>query len=138
MYITFRCTGKPKNLYNSCNIHLLCWSRAESVISLRFVCTKKVQRVLYGLPRWLSGKESLPSSAGDARDEGSIPGSGRSPGKGNGNPLQYHCLENPMDRRIWWAPVCRVTKTRTGLRNSAQSLFYTRAHLSLHSHIANV
>ena len=47
-----------------------------------------------GLPWWLSGKESA-CQAGDA---GSIPGSGRSPGDGNGNPLQYSCLENPMDR----------------------------------------
>ena len=42
--------------------------------------------------------ENLPVNAGDARDSGSIPGSGRSPGGGNGNPLQYSCLENPMDR----------------------------------------
>ena len=48
---------------------------------------------LVGLPRWLSG--NLPANAGDA---GSIPGLGRSPGEGNGNPLQYSCLENPMDR----------------------------------------
>ena len=46
------------------------------------------------LHRWLSGKES----ACNAADMGSIPGSGRSPGVGNGNPLQYSCLENPMDR----------------------------------------
>ena len=52
-----------------------------------------------GLPRWLSGKKkNPPASAGDARDGGSIPGSGRSPGEGNGNPLQYSCLGNPMDR----------------------------------------
>ena len=49
------------------------------------------------LPRWLSGKE-LPASAGDSRDVGSIPGSGRSLGVGNGNPPQYPCLGNPMDR----------------------------------------
>ena len=47
-----------------------------------------------GLPRWLSGKEPL----WKAGDMGSIPGSGRSPGEGNGNPLQYSCLGNPMDR----------------------------------------
>ena len=40
-----------------------------------------------------------------------IPGSGRSSGEGNGNPLQYYCLENPMDRGGWWAMVCRVTKS---------------------------
>ena len=42
-----------------------------------------------------------------------IPGSGRSPGKGNGNPLQYSCLENPMDRRVWWATIHGVAKSRT-------------------------
>ena len=52
-----------------------------------------------GLPRWLSDKEP-PANAGDA---GSIPGSGRSPGGGHGNLLQYSCLENPMDRAAWWA-----------------------------------
>ena len=50
-----------------------------------------------------------PARAGDARDAGLIPGSGRSPGEGNGNPLQYSCLENPMDRGAWWARVDGVT-----------------------------
>ena len=49
--------------------------------------------------------KNLPANAGDIRDEGSIPGLGRSPGGGNGNLLQYSCLENPMDRRTWWARV---------------------------------
>ena len=48
-------------------------------------------------------------------DQGSIPGSGRSPGGGNGNPLQYSCLENPMDRGAWWATVHGVTKSQTRL-----------------------
>ena len=55
-----------------------------------------------GLPRWLSGKESV-CSEGDTGDTGSIPGSRRSPGGGNGNLLQYSCLENPMDRGAWQA-----------------------------------
>jgi len=46
----------------------------------------------------------------------SIPGSGRSPGGGHGNPLQYFCLENSMDRGAWWATVHRVTKSRTQLK----------------------
>ena len=50
-----------------------------------------------GLPRWLSGKE-FAWNAADSGDMGLIPGSGRSLGGGNGNPLQYACLENPMDR----------------------------------------
>ena len=56
------------------------------------------------------------SNAGDARDTGSILGSGRSPEVGNGNPLQYSCLENSMDRAAWWVIVHRVIKSRTRLR----------------------
>ena len=57
--------------------------------------------------------KNLPDSAGDVRDTGSIPGSGRSPGRGHGHPLQYSCLENPMDRGAWWATVYRVAKSQT-------------------------
>ena len=49
----------------------------------------------------------------NAEDPGSIPGLGRSPGEGNGNPLQYYCLENPMDRGAWWATVHGVTELDT-------------------------
>ena len=48
--------------------------------------------------------KNSPANAGDLRNTGSIPGLGRSPGGGNGNPLQYSCLENPMDRGAWKAP----------------------------------
>ena len=47
--------------------------------------------------------KNLPANAGDVRDEGSIPGLGRSPGEGNDNPVQHSCLENPMDRGAWQA-----------------------------------
>ena len=57
-----------------------------------------------GLPRWLSSIGSA-CSAGDAGDLGSIPGSRRSPGGGHGNPVQYFCLEKPMDRGAWRAIV---------------------------------
>ena len=55
------------------------------------------------------------ASACNAGDPGSIPGLGRSPGEGNGNPLQYSCLENPMDRGAWWATVHGVAKSWTRL-----------------------
>ena len=55
------------------------------------------------------------ASACNAGDLGSIPGLGRSPGEGNSNPLQYSCLENPMDRGAWWATVHGVAKSRTRL-----------------------
>ena len=54
--------------------------------------------------------KNLLANAGDARDSGLIPGSGRSPGVGNGNPLQYSCLENPMDRAAWRATVHGVAR----------------------------
>ena len=54
-----------------------------------------------------------PSSAGDVRDVGLIPGLGSSPGEGHSNPLQYSCLENPMDKGAWWATVHRITESDT-------------------------
>ena len=57
--------------------------------------------------------ENTPANAGDVRDAGSIPGSGRSPGGGPGNPLQCYCLENSMDREAWQARVHDVPKSQT-------------------------
>ena len=62
------------------------------------------------------GKESI-CNAGDTAEVGLIRGSGRSPGEGNGNPLQYSCLENPMDRGVWRATVHRVAESRKRLSN---------------------
>ena len=62
-----------------------------------------------GFPGGLDGNES----ASNAGDPGSIPGWGRSPGGGNGNPCQYSCLENPMDREAWRATVHGVAKSQT-------------------------
>jgi len=67
-----------------------------------------------GVSWWLSGKEH----ACNAGDMGLIPGLQRSPGGGNGNPLQYSCLENPTDRGAWRAAVQGVTESRTGLSMS--------------------
>jgi len=68
-------------------------------------------------PKWLSGlkkkKKNLSANAGDARDGCWIPMLGRSPGEGNGNPLQYSCLENLKDRRAWQGTVNGVTKSQT-------------------------
>ena len=76
--------------------------------------------VLYAEPRWLSGKEST-CQAGDM---GSIPGSGRSPEEGNGNPLQYSCLGNPTDRGAWRATVHRGRKEL----DTTEQLNWTVAH----------
>ena len=75
---------------------------------------------------WLSGKES----ACDAGDVGSIPGPGRSPGGGHRNPLQYSCLENPIDRGAWQATAHRVAKSWTQLKRLS-----THTGLSLKSYI---
>ena len=69
--------------------------------------------------------KNSPANAGHIKDTGLIPGSGRSPGEGHGNPLQYSCLENPMVRGAWWATVHGVAKSQTQLKQ-----------LSMHTHIA--
>ena len=68
--------------------------------------------------------KNLVANAGDAKHVGLIPGSGRSPGVGNDNPLQYSCLENPMGRRVQWATVHGDTKSQTQLEQ----------HFTLHYH----
>ena len=62
-------------------------------------------------------------NAEDLRDMGSIPRSGRFPGARHGNPLQYSCLENPMDRGGWWATVHRVAKSQTRLKRFSGRLY---------------
>ena len=64
-----------------------------------------------------SGGSDGKASAYNAGDPGSIPGLGRSPGEGNGNPFQYSCLENPMDGGAWWATVHGIAKSRTQLND---------------------
>ena len=60
--------------------------------------------------------KNLSANAGDVRDKSSVPGLGRSPGEGNGNPLQYSCVENPMDRGAWRATVHRVRQSWARLK----------------------
>ena len=75
-----------------------------------------------GRPRM---RKRLSSSSSNARDLGSIPGLGRSPGEGNSNPLQYSCLENSMDGGAWWAKVHGVTKSQTRLSDSHFHSFHS-------------
>ena len=70
--------------------------------------------------------KNLPAKAGDW---GSIPGSGRSPEEGNGNPLQYSCLENPMDRGAWWTLVHGLARVRQDLATKKQEQFSSVAQL---------
>ena len=67
--------------------------------------------------------KNTPASAGDTSDVESIPGSGRYPGGGNGNPFQYSWLENPMDRGAWWATVHGVAKSQTQQQFSMHARF---------------
>ena len=118
--------GKEQNLYDLIYI--------KDIIFIRFYhqwgtsCTEKLYHSLkviqaVGLRSELQIWEiqipvalmvkNLPANAGDIRDAGSVPRSGRSPGEGNGTPLQYSCLENPTDRGAWWATVHRVAKSQT-------------------------
>ena len=86
-----------------------------SLISLPSVFSENLLRTIKDYIFWLGfpGGSECKASACNARDLGLIPGWGRSPGEGNGNPLQYSCLENPMDGEAWWATVHGVTKSRT-------------------------
>ena len=67
------------------------------------------------------GSSDVKASACNAGELGLIPGLGRSPGEGNGNPLQYFCLENPMDRGTWWAILHGVAKSQTQLSDFTSS-----------------
>ena len=97
--------------YTQFMAEILDWDYEVSVSVCLFVY------VYMGLPQWLSGKEST-CHAGDG---GSIPGSGRSPGGGYGNPLQYSCLGNPMDREAWWATVHGLIQIQTWLSMQART-----------------
>ena len=83
-----------------------CW-RVSQRDTQKLRCLRS--RMVSGLPGGSDGKAPVYNVG----DPGSIPGSGRSPGEGTGNPLQYSCLENPMDRGAWWATVHGVAKSRT-------------------------
>jgi len=72
---------------------------------------KSTVKLLEGESQVVLVVKNLPANAGDTGDTGSIPGLGRSPGEGHGNPLQYSYLENPMDRGAWWATVHAKSQT---------------------------
>ena len=97
--------------------HFKCYMKIMWIFWFSAYWTPIVYTVQYvfmedlGFPGGSDGKKS----ACNAGDLGSIPGSGGSPEEGNGNPLQYSCLENPMDRGTWWDIDCRVAKSRTRL-----------------------
>ena len=83
-----------------------------------------------GFPGGSDGKVSVCS----AGDQGLIPGLGRSPGEGNGNPLQYSCLENPMDGGAWWAAVHGVAKSRTRLNDFSFTFHFHALEKAMATH----
>ena len=106
-----------------CKPYGLCWTPAFHLI-LEF---------WYMLHRWWASQVVLvvknpPASTGDIKDAGLIPGLERSPGAGNGYPLQYSCLENSVDRGAWWAIVRGVTNSRTWLKQ-----LHTHTHTHTHT-----
>ena len=96
----------PRALQQNSHLPTKTWHLrlTPSLVSLLYCCIR-------GFPNSLDSK----TSACNAGDPGSIPGWGRSPGGGNGNPLQYSCLENPTDKGAWWATVHGVAKSQTRL-----------------------
>ena len=92
--------------FMDCIVHGV--AKSQTRLSLSFSLSWASQVVLL--------VKNLPANSGDIRDQVSIPGSGRSSGGGNGNPLQYSCIENLMDREAWRATVYRVAKNQTPLK----------------------
>ena len=76
--------------------------------------------------------KSLLANAGDVRDVNSIPGSGRCPGGGHDNPLQYSCLENSMEMEAWWTMVHRVAKSWTQLKRFGMHVHLLSIYLCIH------
>ena len=98
----------------------------EFIILLKFITThNKCEEDIIRASQVALVVKNVPTNAGDARDAGLIPGSGRSLGRGHGNPLQYSCLENSMDRGAWWATVHSVAQHQPRLKDS------TRTHIDI-------
>ena len=102
------------------------WHRSHNVTLVLILDIYSTKRANLGFPGGSDGK----ASTCNAGDLGSIPGSGRSPREGNGNPLQYSCLEKSMDGGAWWATVHGVAKSRTWLNQYCVSCTWSVNHSS--------
>ena len=99
----------------------------------RFSISQTVYCDIIQSNKGLPGGSEIKASACNAGDLGSVPGSGRSSGEGNGNPLQYYCLENPMDRGTWQATVHGMAKSQTRL--SDFTFTFTFFHRVIKEHL---
>ena len=110
--------GSPRCIDTDTRISKAVWTKGKGMSRAGFMCFPGDAVI-----------KNPPANAGDATEVGSIPGSGRSPGGGHGNPLQDSCLGNPMDRGAWRATVHGVAKSWTGLSNRTHTHthFYLRA-----------
>ena len=98
------------------------WTKSAGTLCTLMSAPDKDSVCFYYLHRWGVGFPGGVSDKERACDAGSVPGLGRSPGGRHGNPLQYSCLENPMDRGAWWATVHEVTKRSAKTEQSSRIL----------------
>ena len=110
--------GYMSNLCTFCLILLWTWNCSKKIKSIKknLEATGNLKKHLNNFAESFPGGSAVKNLPANAGDPGSIPGSGRSPGEGNGNPLQYSCLRNPTDRGAWRVTVHRVSKSRTWLK----------------------
>ena len=119
--LIFLCPSSPRTFYilNISGDMFPTWSlhmRMHFIITLgASLVTQMVKNLPAMQKTWVWSLNWEDPLEKDAKDLGLIPGLGRSPGEGNDNPLQYSCLENPMDRGSWWAVVCGVANSQTRL-----------------------
>ena len=103
-----------KKIHNQALVFLMSEAEQNDFLFTMSLYTHNCQNTVI-FPQWQASQvalvvKTLPANAGDIRDVGLIPGSERSPKGEHGNPLQYSCLENPMDRGAWWAAVHGIAK----------------------------
>ena len=119
----------PLHLYHPCVCwHYGCKHQHLDFFAEGFICP---QDKINGASQVVLVVKNLLANPGDIWDADSIPGSGRSPGGGHGNPLQYSCLENPMDRGAWRATEYVVTKSQTWLNRLSTGQKYCKVNASL-------
>ena len=117
--------GEKKSLSSTNVPSTLLSGLATSEVATPCVMQENMRKIKSMLRFLVLVIKNPPASAGDARNAGLISGLGRSPGKGNGNPLQYSCLENSVDRRAWQATVQGMAKSQTWLSTEHTSKLYT-------------